>query len=96
MNQNHLVENDESKRPEKHEPPDKTSAKLAKDSPQATAKAYRAALRANPDKTNTVHPGAKPGEGFSLTHEGKVIASKETTEAAFDKPIGKNDGGQIK
>jgi hypothetical protein len=24
-----------------------------------------------------------------LTHEGKVIASKETTEAAFDKPIGK-------
>lgn len=33
MNQNHLVENDESKRPEKHEPPDKTSAKLAKDSP---------------------------------------------------------------
>ena len=88
MHQNHLVDNDDSKRPEKHERTDKTSDKLAKDSPEATAKAYRAALKANPDKTNTVSPNAKPGEGFSLTHKGNVIASKETTDAASDKHLG--------
>lgn len=60
--------------------PDKTSEKLAKDSPEADARAYRAAISANPNKRNTVSPDGQ--SRFCLTDESQDKKQKEPEKLA--------------
>jgi len=71
---------------------DSTSKKLSKDSSEANAKSYRAALSANPNKTDTLSPDGK--SKFALTDNGKPLTNTDQVKL-LDELKKASDHGQM-
>lgn len=62
--------------------PDRTGETLLKASPEADVKNYRAALAANPNRTDTVSPDGK--SKFALTDKGKPLGEETDDKKVLD------------